>query len=86
MRHLAEIQPGDWLLWRGYVLQLSSRPRCPVCNRPNACYDDHYAYVKWFYGLQRGVDVQDDDLVTVFESRDEVAAYREWLMTDLQLD
>lgn len=45
------------------------------------CWNHGYAYAKWFYGLQHGVGVADDEWVTVFASKAEAEAYREWSLS-----
>lgn len=79
LRKLSEVQSGEWLVWNGRLAQLNTASKCPECGTPNMCKADEYAYIRWYSAHQRGVDVQDDDTMAVFPTRDEAVAYREWL-------
>lgn len=80
LRRLREIQEGDWLVWRNSLYQLKDHSACPVCGTRFQCWEHQYTYRRWFVGLQRGVDVQDDDSMAVFPTRQDAEAYREWLL------
>lgn len=75
MLRLGEIQPGHWLVYNYSLVQLSLSTKCPECGKRNMCDEHGYGYIIWFYGFQKGVDLVDEDVVTVFQSKSEAQRY-----------